>query len=211
MKILTQVVLVSLVLASGAPGARAGIDEDCQHATGSARIDACRKVIAAGTSHGAGLAWAYHNIGYAYSLQGEYARAIPEYSRAIELKPDYAGAYVGRGWAYYSTGLYRPALKDFDAAIKLDPADKYALNNRCVVHKRREDYDAAIVDCSAALALDPAFAWALYNRADAHFHKRDDQKALRDFRAALDHLTAADQNWRHTAMERIEAIEQRAE
>ena len=53
--------------------------------------------------------------------KGDYDRAIADYDRAIQLKPDYAEAYVNRGWAYNAKGDYDRAIADFDRAIQLKP------------------------------------------------------------------------------------------
>ena len=53
--------------------------------------------------------------------KGDYDRAIADYDRAIQLKPDYADAYVGRGVAYGEKGDYDRAIADFDRAIQLKP------------------------------------------------------------------------------------------
>ena len=43
---------------------------------------------------------AYYNRGIAYGDKGEYDKAIEDYSKAIELNPEYAEAYNNRGNAY---------------------------------------------------------------------------------------------------------------
>jgi tetratricopeptide (TPR) repeat protein len=42
--------------------------------------------------------WAYKNRGNAYNKKGEHGRAIADYTRAIELDPDFAAAYTARAW-----------------------------------------------------------------------------------------------------------------
>jgi tetratricopeptide (TPR) repeat protein len=53
---------------------------------------------------------------------GDYNQAISEFTRAIELKPDYAEAYKGRGDTYYRQKEYDKAIADWEQAIKLDPS-----------------------------------------------------------------------------------------
>ena len=57
----------------------------------------------------------------AYSSKGEHDRAIEDYSRAIELDPEYAPAYYNRGNAYSDKGEYDRAIEDLNRAIELDP------------------------------------------------------------------------------------------
>ncbi|MBE9540871.1 MAG: tetratricopeptide repeat protein, partial [Proteobacteria bacterium] len=49
------------------------------------------------------------------------SKAVADYSRAIELYPDYTRAYNSRGLAYDDMGLYNKAITDYDKAIGLDP------------------------------------------------------------------------------------------
>ena len=52
---------------------------------------------------------------------GDFSDAIEDYTKAIELDPDYADAYNNRGYAYYLLEQYGKALNDYDKAIELDP------------------------------------------------------------------------------------------
>ena len=47
-----------------------------------------------------GLSTAYNNRGNAYYDLKDYQKAIADYTKAIELKPDYATAYYNRGSAH---------------------------------------------------------------------------------------------------------------
>ena len=47
--------------------------------------------------------------------------AAQEFTKAIELDPDYAAAYYNRGFAYGKLGQYQRGIEDFDKAIQLDP------------------------------------------------------------------------------------------
>ena len=48
-------------------------------------------------------------------------RAISDYDRAIQLKPDYAEAYNNRGSAYAYKGDLDRAINDWNQAIQIDP------------------------------------------------------------------------------------------
>jgi Tfp pilus assembly protein PilF len=61
---------------------------------------------------------------------GDMNRAIADYSRAIEVDPDYAPAYARRGWAFLKTDELARAESDFDKALELAPGDAYAASGR---------------------------------------------------------------------------------
>ncbi|MCU4139364.1 MAG: hypothetical protein MW690_001296 [Methanophagales archaeon] len=52
----------------------------------------------------------------------EYEQAIEDFSKAIELNPNYAGAYYNRGIAYAKLNQHERAIEDYNKAIELNPA-----------------------------------------------------------------------------------------
>lgn len=97
--------------------------------------------------------------GLNYTIAKDYDSAIVEYSKAIELKPDYADAYLERGDAYRMKGNYDKAIADFNKAIELEPDYKpnylniYLLRSKAYFMKG--NYDKAITDCNKAIELEP--------------------------------------------------------
>ncbi len=88
---------------------------------------------------------------------GNYNAAIADYSRAIELKPDYAEAYNNRAYAYMKMEKYALALPDLDRAIQLRPDYVNALMNRGDIYNYYYaiDYDRAVADYDRVLQLAP--------------------------------------------------------
>jgi tetratricopeptide (TPR) repeat protein len=92
----------------------------------------------------------YNESGVAYARMGDYDRAIADYSKAIEVYPEHAGAYSNRGIAYERMGDYDRAIADHSKAIGIDPRYAKAYNNRGSVYKAKLDYDRAIADYTKA-------------------------------------------------------------
>ena len=86
-------------------------------------IYACDKAIGLGKKS----AVLYELRGLAQAARTEYAAAISDYSRALEIQPKNGKVLVHRGWAYLMFDSPKPALVDFEAAVKLDPKDPRAL------------------------------------------------------------------------------------
>ena len=63
----------------------------------------------------------YLRRGVEAGQRGQYSEAIEDFTKAIELKPDYAEAYYLRGLAYHRQGEYEHAIEDFTKAIELKP------------------------------------------------------------------------------------------
>ena len=85
--------------------------------------------------------------------RGEYKDAIANYDRAIELKPDYAGAYHNRGIAKAIMEDYRGTIADYDRTIELKSDDASAYYIRGLAKVNLKDYHDAIKDYSRAIEL----------------------------------------------------------
>ena len=60
----------------------------------------------------------HHRQGMSFYDDGEYQKAIEEFSQTIELDPQYAEAYYIRGHSYANLGQYERAIEDYDKAIE---------------------------------------------------------------------------------------------
>ena len=52
---------------------------------------------------------------------GQYEKAIEDYTKAVDLNPDYANTYNSRGISYRNSGEYEKAAEDFNKVIEADP------------------------------------------------------------------------------------------
>jgi len=130
--------------------------------------------------------------GVALRTQGEFDKAIAEFSRAILLDPHNAQAYEGRGNAHVNKGEFDKAIADYTHALKIDATLALVHVNRGLAHAKKKDSDKAIADYTAAVALDPKLPLAYLNRGSAYARRGDYQQALVDFTASLqiDHRQA---------------------
>jgi tetratricopeptide (TPR) repeat protein len=96
---------------------------------------------------------AYLMRGETFSGNQQYDRAIADYTRAIELRPNYPKAYNSRGVAYMQGGYgVAKSVPDFDRAIGLKPDFRYAYINRA----------------NARLLAHPLLALQDFHRAGMH-------------------------------------------
>ena len=67
----------------------------------------------------------YHVLGLTYLNKGQYAQAIADYNRALEINPRSALVYTNRAQAHYSLKDYSKAWDDVQKAqelgAKIDP------------------------------------------------------------------------------------------
>ena len=74
----------------------------------------------------------------------DYEAAVRDFSKAIELNPEYATAYNNRGFAYMKLSKYNEAIIDFDKAIELNSKYATAYSNREIAYNSLNDKESII-------------------------------------------------------------------
>jgi tetratricopeptide (TPR) repeat protein len=95
----------------------------------------------------------YSKRGVANEEQGNYAQAISDLNKAIEINPKYAEAYANRGDVYFSEGNFSQAISDYTKAIGIDPKNAKAYEGRGIVYFYQKDFDKAWEDVHKAESL----------------------------------------------------------
>lgn len=119
-------------------------------------ISSCTLVIGNDAYPVKDRALALVNRGTAWSKKGDLAKAIDDYTRAIELEPGFALAHANRGAMYAGQKDDERALAEFQKAIELDSKYAYAYASRGEILERRGHRDAANADYELALSLKPS-------------------------------------------------------
>ncbi|GHU87658.1 hypothetical protein FACS189476_03450 [Spirochaetia bacterium] len=117
--------------------------------------------------------------------EGNYDQAIAEYTKAINLKNDYAEAYNYRGYLYGEKGDLDRAIADYTRAIALRSGYTDAWINRGYAYGEKGDLDKAIADYTRVIELEPKNASAYNKRGSLYYQKGDDDRAIADFNAAI--------------------------
>src|SRR3990167_697886 len=143
---------------------------ECEYGTDDEQIAGCSALIQSGRLATADLAAAFYfrAEGYfsqAYFSQGDYARAIADYSEAIRLDPQFVEAINGRGFAYSNQKDYARAIADFSEVIRLNPQWADAFYHRGYAYFSTKDYVRATADFTEANRLYPNYALALYGQS----------------------------------------------
>jgi len=97
--------------------------ERCFTQQGETAISACTKAIQSGRSSGLELAGIYDNRAIELRQQGDFDRAIADYTAAIRIDAELTGAYTGRGLAWEGKAEAEKAKADYRKALTL--AQKY--------------------------------------------------------------------------------------
>ena len=91
--------------------------------------------------------------GYDKSDKGDYYGAISDYTKAIEINPNFPAAYCGRGDSKNDLKDYNGAIADYTKAIELNPNYAVAYSNRAIGKYRLYDYNGACIDARKAQDL----------------------------------------------------------
>ena len=155
---------------------RADLDSALVYYTELIQLDPANRSIVIG---------AYYNRGLVYEDQGEVERAIDDYTKAIDLNPNYANAYNNRGLVYENKGEVERAIEDFNRAIQLNPNLAETHNNRALTYKDQGEIERAINDFNRAIQLKPDDAKTYYNRALTYKDQGEIERAINDFNRAI--------------------------
>jgi tetratricopeptide (TPR) repeat protein len=127
----------------------------------------------------------YYMSGIRYAKQGQYDKAISNYTKAIEIDPRYE-AYYDRGNVYLHKGQYDRAISDYTKAIELDPKLALAYYNRGLIYQNKGQLDRAISDYTKAIELNPKHTYAYNNRGNAYRKKGQYDRAISDYTKAIE-------------------------
>jgi tetratricopeptide (TPR) repeat protein len=118
-------------------------------------------------------------------LDGDFDRAIAEFSIAIKVDPTRTEIYIRRGKAFAQKGQYNLAIADFDRAIKLNVDLGPGYLNRGIVLAARGDHEDAIENFERALNLSPTDAAPMLHRGLSFAKLGLLDAAARDFQRVL--------------------------
>lgn len=119
-----------------------------------------------------------------YYREGEFQKAVEEYTAILDLEPDNAEAYGNRGLAYSQMGEIGLAIEDFSRLIEINPQDAKAYYNRGIRYAQLEDFDRAIADYDRSIEINPSYAVAYFARGLVHQELGRNQEATRDIQKA---------------------------
>lgn len=109
----------------------------------------------------------YYWRAYNRRMNKDYEGAVTDYSKAIELRPDYGVAYWERGITYEYMIKFDNAIRDYTSAMIYYANDKKNLailyNNRATLKRELLRLDDAILDAKKSIELDSTRSRTYYN------------------------------------------------
>jgi tetratricopeptide (TPR) repeat protein len=107
----------------------------------------------------------------------DYAGAIADYTKAIQLDPKFAKAYNERGLVYQILKQNKNALADFDQAIQLKPDLAEAYSNRAVFHLSSSP-QKSLADAKQVVAIKPKDPQSYQLLSIIYFSLKDSANAI---------------------------------
>ena len=116
----------------------------------------------------------------------DYYGAIADYTKAIEINPNYTDAYINRGNAKRNLEDNYGAIADYTKAIEINPNDADAYYNRGIAKEELKDSYGAIADYTKAIEINPNDAAAYRNRGISKARNGDYYGAIADYTKAIE-------------------------
>ncbi len=128
---------------------------------------------------------AHYNRGVEYERIGDVEAALRDYSRSLEINPDYTLSRNCRGVLYTSMREFSRAHEDFAHIIRTASKNPAAYSNRGILYVEQGRFELAFEDFSKSLEIHPRFAPSYYNRGMAHGLLGELEQAIEDYSAAI--------------------------
>jgi serine/threonine protein kinase len=126
----------------------------------------------------------YYNRGQAL-LAKDSKGAIEDFSKAIELQPNYTEAYLYRGLAKFDLDDNKGAIEDFSQAIKLKPNTLTAYAYRGSAWSRLDSNENAKQDWKQAIQIQPDNALSYNSLGNARSNLGDNKAAIKEYDQAI--------------------------
>ncbi len=97
----------------------------------------------------------YNNLGQVYLQQEEYARAIENFEKAIELKPDAVQAYINLATTYLKHNRPNLAIESCKKALQISPNTAFTHYNLACAYAINTENTKAIDALRKAVELEP--------------------------------------------------------
>jgi tetratricopeptide (TPR) repeat protein len=140
-----------------------------------------RKILAAQPDHSDSL----HLLSVISLQRGDYAGALDQIDRALDINPGNGLIWNQRGLALHRLKRFAEALASYDRAVALWPDHAEALCNRGATLYELKRFDAALASYDRAVAVRPHYAEAFCYRGAALLQLKRLEEALASYDSAL--------------------------
>jgi tetratricopeptide (TPR) repeat protein len=128
----------------------------------------------------------HNNRGVYYvNVLKDQQQAVRDFSKAIEIFPDYLVSILNRGGTYAGLGKHHEAMGDLQAALKLAPNDADTLFRLANLRYLVNDFAGAVADYNRVLGMDRLYPRILSKKAGSEAMLGQTRQALLDATEAI--------------------------
>jgi len=127
----------------------------------------------------------HNNLGDVYGRWGDKQKALSEFQRAIELKPNYGDAYHNLANTYMELKQLDKALENYQNALKYNPALWQSHQNIAALYFQDKQYDKALENIQKAIQINPKNTNLYNNLGIIYLSMGDKTKAKEVFTLVL--------------------------
>ncbi|MBD2338517.1 tetratricopeptide repeat protein [Calothrix sp. FACHB-156] len=150
----------------------------------------------------------FYYRGLEKAKQKDYAGAIEEFNRALQVTPFFPEAYLQRGLAYYDSGAILQAVSDYTEALKQNPQSLAAYYSRALARVALKNLPGALEDVEYAIRLNYNYAAAHSLRGMVRRKQGYIQEAIANFKKAAElYLEQKDKENCRLCLERIKELQ----
>jgi tetratricopeptide (TPR) repeat protein len=128
---------------------------------------------------------AHYSLGNTLLRKGRTSEAIDQFTKALQIDPNYAEAHNNLGYALLVTGRASAAIEQCEEALRIDPSHSLAHNNLGNALVQTGRASEAIEHYKQTLRMSPNFADAHFNLAAALAQMGQISEAITELKAAL--------------------------
>lgn len=128
---------------------------------------------------------AHFNLGRIYQERGILDKALAQYHRVIELKPDYPDIHNSIGTIYYEQDREQETIREFELAVLFNPKLTFAHFTLASLYLNQGRHDEAEEHYIRALELKPSSPYAHNGLGKLYLLQGRIEDAIREFETAL--------------------------
>jgi len=137
-------------------------------------------------SLGAQNAKKFYKTGEDFIESENFEDAIDQFSKAVDLDPDFEDAYLERAKAHEKLGNLKAAAADYDRLTAIEPKEENYYFNLGRLYHIQEMYDESIPPLSMALEIDRKYHAAVQYRSKSYIKLDSFAMAIQDCNLAID-------------------------
>ncbi len=130
---------------------------------------------------------AYSHLGLAYSMRGDYNKALVSFDQALQLDPHLGEATYNKGNVYLEQESYDNALGCYKKVMELEPQFARSYHNAALIYARRKNFVEAEALYRKTIQLDPTSSEAYYNLGLLYHTQNRYNEALEYYEKAIQH------------------------